>query len=1054
LRGALSAERGERVAEHLSACPRCAALLGSLRTEEAVVKAMGTQASEPGPPLGSVAQHLLDSLRGEPGPSDSQAAATAAPPVTPSPDPAPQATYAFLAPPRRADEIGRLGPYRVLRVLGQGGMGLVFHAEDIQLKRRVALKVMLPQRAGSSAARERFLREARSAAAIEHDHIVTIYQVGEDGGVPFLAMPLLQGGSLEDRLQRQGRLSVAEVLRIGREIGEGLAVAHEHGLMHRDIKPSNIWLEDRRAGSSPVPGTPAGQATCLSSGDRVKILDFGLARAVGEEMQLTEEGVLVGTIPYMAPEQANGQRVDVRCDLFSLGCVLYRMGTGVSPFTRANRAATLLAVTSAQPPPPRELNPELPVALSDLVMRLLAKDPAGRPPARVVAEVLAAAERDLVPREQAVPPASTHPHRDGDAPGPASSVRPSASRRRRITWAATLGAALLILAGVILYVQTDKGTLVVEIKDDAVQVIVEKGGKQVAVIDTRTGKDVRLDSGEYRLRVGEDRKDLELAPDHITLKRGDRAVATITSLLPHHGPVDKVWLEAVGSLPAQKQVKEVAAKLQELSRGFDGQVTPTIEAGKVIGLAFLADEVTDLTPLRALTGLKGLDCHGSAAGKGKLADLSPLKGLRLTFLACWWTNVEDLSSLKGMQLTHLNISGTKITELSLLQGMPLEFFWCDDTKVADLAPLKDMPLQGLFFANTQVADLTPLQGRPLRELGCDHTKVSDLTALKGLPLLRKLYCWDTPVADLSPLKGMQLTHLNVSGTKITELAPLQAMPLLTVLWCERTRVSELAPLKGMQLKDLRCSETAVSDLAPLQGMPLEVLNCDRTKVSDLAPLKGPRLKELYCWDTPVGDLSPLRGMQLTHLNLTGTKVTDLAPLQDMPLRELGLDQTKVSDLAPLKGMPLKKLFCWNTLVADLAPLKGMQLTHLNLSGTKITGLSLLQGMPLESFWCDDTKVSDLTPLKGMPLQGVFFANTQVADLSPLKGRHLAALNCFAVPVTDVSALQGMPLTTLWIDFKPERDGQVLRSLKTLEKINDKPAADFWKEVDAQQPKKP
>src|SRR5262249_38304828 len=158
------------------------------------------------------------------------------------------------------------------RVLGVGGMGIVFHAEDVRLRRPVALKAMLPVLAASPAARERFLREAQAAAAIDHDHIVTIYQVNEDHAVPFLAMQLLPGQTLESGLRRERRLPVALVLRVGRELAEGLAAAHERGLIHRDIKPANIWLESGR--------------------DRVKILDFGLARAARTDIQLTQPGAL------------------------------------------------------------------------------------------------------------------------------------------------------------------------------------------------------------------------------------------------------------------------------------------------------------------------------------------------------------------------------------------------------------------------------------------------------------------------------------------------------------------------------------------------------------------------------------------------------------------------------------------------------------------------------------------------------------------------------------------------------------------------------------------
>ncbi len=158
----------------------------------------------------------------------------------------------FLAPAQGAGEIGRLGPYRVLKVLGSGGMGMVLQAEDPMLKRTVALKVMRPELAAAPDARERFLREAQATAAIEHPHIIHVYQVGEDRGVPFLAMPFLKGEPLDERLRREPRLPVAEAVSLGRQIAEGLAAAHAAGLIHRDIKPGNIWLE----GESPLPPSP------------------------------------------------------------------------------------------------------------------------------------------------------------------------------------------------------------------------------------------------------------------------------------------------------------------------------------------------------------------------------------------------------------------------------------------------------------------------------------------------------------------------------------------------------------------------------------------------------------------------------------------------------------------------------------------------------------------------------------------------------------------------------------------------------------------------------
>jgi hypothetical protein len=266
----------------------------------------------------------------------------------------------FLRPAQAPGELGRLGPYRILKVLGQGGMGMVFAAEDVRLERPVALKTMLPHLAAATTARQRFLREARATAALQHDHIVTVYQVDEDNRVPFIAMQMLRGEPLNQRLVREGKLSLAETLRIGREIALGLAAAHERGLVHRDIKPSNIWLEQ-------------------GSG-RVKLLDFGLALEAAEAAQLTQTGDIMGTPAYMAPEQAAAAHdVDARCDLFSLGCILYRMSTGKTPFQGPTTWSVLRALEQHNPDPPTQLDAQLPPAFSGLVMQLLAKQPARRP---------------------------------------------------------------------------------------------------------------------------------------------------------------------------------------------------------------------------------------------------------------------------------------------------------------------------------------------------------------------------------------------------------------------------------------------------------------------------------------------------------------------------------------------------------------------------------------------------------------------------------------------------------------------------------------------------
>jgi WD40 repeat protein/tRNA A-37 threonylcarbamoyl transferase component Bud32 len=393
----------EPLAEHVEKCDHCTLTLDGLKGQDTLVEAMSAQATmeerpsevvdnlirrlKAAPPAETVSgEHTLASISPDPAteshlgkqavasqPWSAPEAAGAAPEMT-------QEFLTFLAAPEGPGELGQLGGYRVLTMLGSGGMGLVFRAEDIRLKRAVALKVMRPELTTRADFNARFQREAQAAAAVKHDHIATVYQVGEDRGTSFLAMELLEGESLAARLNREGQLPVAEVLRIGHQAACGLAAAHDKGLIHRDIKPANLWLEGE-------PGVTAhGEPGASVTGGRVKILDFGLAKLAGAEAQATQSGRVMGTPSYMAPEQARGEKTDARTDLFSLGCVLYRAATGQVPFKGEEALSVMWSLANERPASARAVNSQVPTALSDLIDRLLSKDPAGRPgSARAVA---------------------------------------------------------------------------------------------------------------------------------------------------------------------------------------------------------------------------------------------------------------------------------------------------------------------------------------------------------------------------------------------------------------------------------------------------------------------------------------------------------------------------------------------------------------------------------------------------------------------------------------------------------------------------------------------
>jgi serine/threonine protein kinase len=265
-------------------------------------------------------------------------------------------TLSFLEPSTEGN-LGKLGRYEISDLVGRGGMGIVLEAFDPTLQRKVAVKVLAPWLADSAAARRRFEREARAAAAVAHVHVVPIHEVNEAAGLPYLVMPLVTGGSLQKRLDDQGPLPLVEVLRIGMQAAAGLAAAHAQGLVHRDIKPANILLEN--------------------GVNRVLLADFGLARAV-DDATLTRSGLITGTPCYMSPEQAQGESLDHRADLFSLGSVIYTMCTGHPPFRAETMVAVLRRICDDQPRSLREVNEEIPAWLDAIVLKLLAKKPEDR----------------------------------------------------------------------------------------------------------------------------------------------------------------------------------------------------------------------------------------------------------------------------------------------------------------------------------------------------------------------------------------------------------------------------------------------------------------------------------------------------------------------------------------------------------------------------------------------------------------------------------------------------------------------------------------------------
>jgi len=414
----------------------------------------------------------------------------------------------FLAPPRSSGSLGSIGHYEITELVGSGGMGIVLKANDSRLNRVVAVKVLAPELAGNPTARRRFVREGQAAAAIAHPHIVTIFAVDEDR-LPYLVMEYVDGVSLQEKIDRDGQLQLKETLRIGAQIAAGLSAAHAQGVIHRDIKPANILLEN--------------------GVERVRITDFGLARAV-DDAAVTRAGEVAGTPQYMSPEQAQGRPVDARSDLFSLGCVLYAMCTGRSPFRAESSIASLRRVCDDMPRPIQEVNLDTPVWLSDIITQLLEKAPEDRIQS-------AAKVADLLNQHLA------HLQNPSVAPAP---LRVAARRRRKSTrsrrpwlivgsllavataaFGTTEAVGVTQFTATMVRIVTGEGTLVIEVDDPEVQISLD--GEELSISGAGL-QEVRLRPGQYQFRAM--KGNTALRQELVTISRGDRAMVRVSREAP------------------------------------------------------------------------------------------------------------------------------------------------------------------------------------------------------------------------------------------------------------------------------------------------------------------------------------------------------------------------------------------------------------------------------------------------------------------------------------------------------------------------------------------
>ncbi|MBI5395746.1 MAG: SUMF1/EgtB/PvdO family nonheme iron enzyme [Verrucomicrobia bacterium] len=818
----------------------------------------------------------------------------------------------------------QIGGYTITALIGGGGMGAVYKARQPVLDRDVALKVIAPEVAKDAAYIARFQQEAKSAAKLNHPNIVQVYAAGEDQGTHFLVEEFVEGENLHERLARDGRMDPQEALAVCVFVADGLKYAWDEArLIHRDIKPANIFLSNKGA---------------------VKVGDLGLAKSVGTEggSSLTQSGMAVGTPYYCSPEQARADKeVDFRSDIYGLGCTLYHMLSGKKPYEGAadeSPMSVMIKQATGASPMILQVLPTCPPPIVVLLGKMLAKHPTGRH--QSYGELIADLRRlhDLLGQPKASAPISSALH----AAVTAKTKKPAPTM---IYGGIAAAVAVVFVGGLLLWAPWKSGTdekgRREDAKTEAQQNVAERASvqKEPAKMEPADRALARPATTEAAPAKPADKK----TPAPVIAKTQHPLEPRVTSHESRPAPVDSAFIAAVAALAPEDQVSRVMDKLLLLNPKFDGKHAHKIENGKVTELTFSTAEVGDISPLKALKDLQSLTIGGTAQ-KRALADLSPLKGLKLTKLAIHSTAVSDLTPLAGMPLASLQMSNTRVTDLAPLKGAPLTWLSCVDSPVKDLAPLADAPLATLWCGGSQVTDFSPLKAVPLKELSCDFQPDRDKEAL-----------W--AIKTLESINGKSAADFwkEVGAPEDPWFKQIAALPAEQQVAAVVAKLKELNPgFDGKETHKVESiGQTLLSGQSATKQGPATLLSprSSGDGATGVSPL--PAITELAFSTVAVTNIVPLKV-------LTGLKKLTLLPWQQGA-------KSPLSDLTPLTGLPLTFLACGNSQVADLTPLKGMPLTILSVDNTPVSDLSPLAGMPLTILWCNGTRVTDLSPLAGAPL---------------------------------------------------------------------------------------
>lgn len=974
------------------------------------------------------------------------------------------------------DELLTHKRYAIGTVVAQGGMGAILAAEQSAMKRHVAMKMMLANRDEGDVLR--FIEEAQITGQLEHPNIVPVHEIGiDENDQLYYTMKMVRGITLQKVLEllSEGlegtvkKYPVANLLTIFQKACDAIAFAHSKGVLHRDLKPENIMIGDFGEvlvmdwGLAKVIGAP--DAQFVTPGLAVSGGSGAVASCRSDEGDIgtTMVGTIMGTPQYMSPEQARGEILDARSDIYSLGSILFHLVflRPTVPGDNAQEIARSVARGEIPWPTARELRAwklphlpggEMPDSLVAVCRKALALDPAAR--YTTVADLQA----DLTAYQSGFATSAEHA-------GAWRQARLFIRRNRAVSIA--VAAAVLIVAIVtagftasVVRERNRAETTLGELRStaptfaDQAKALVEAGQ-----IDDALGKisyAVKLDphNPEFlrqrahylqvalRLRDAQTgyREVLALRPEDESARQN---LALCERLLAANAGKDDLskplLVELVQALLAQGRVIEANPLAQRVGQGTAGTETALRARLKSI----MAQPGWNNTRLRTQPdGTISLNLNDL-----KVSDISMLRGFPISTLDVNDSSLTDISAVTGMPIKRLGLSNTSVSDLSALADSPIETLFLYGSQQRDLSTLRRTKLRELFLGSMELPDLEAIKGLPLVQLTFSGNKVTDLSPLRGMPL-KQLTIGNNPITDFSPLLGLPLEKLDANNMNLTAVPNLKGLPLRS-LNLAGNRIVSIESLAEFPLKYLNLSFNPIGDLAPIRKMPLQILDLSiDSRPLDLAPvaecreleelvlpryfiheeglknlpkLKRARIQQLQQFFLPTkqfwAEIKP-EWIAAAHLRGTiyfsGLKIPSSNPVMTDSDGSAFLDLGRAdgAPLPSLAGLPVGRINLDGSTITDLSGLRGLTaLRRLSLNSTKITDLKPLQGLQLIAFSAGGTPLSDITPLRGMPLQTINLSGTRVRaqDLALLASCPLQDVNLNGTGIVDVAFLQGKAL---------------------------------------------